>query len=159
MFEDSCPILLGEMTWERFFNGMQFIVALAAIGFVVYKIHVSQIAAERSKKEEAERQREAFYRQSQIDFEKLLGLFDELKASPISVPIQNQIYDLVARYPLFGKDSYQISLEMIGVSKGDPVAKQFALKIGRQYLGSLRETGQPTVYDEQAIQNDIAAQI
>jgi hypothetical protein len=51
---------------------------------------------------------------------------------------------------------YQRSLESVQASKGDPAIKTLALQIGRLSYASSRPDRRPTIYDEQAIANDIA---
>jgi len=51
---------------------------------------------------------------------------------------------------------YQRSLESVRASKGDPTLKALALQIGRISYASSRPDRRPTIYDEQAIANDIA---
>jgi hypothetical protein len=50
---------------------------------------------------------------------------------------------------------YSKSLEILEQYPDDVNAKKFVLNTGRWYFGKLRG-GKPTIYDEQAIQNDIA---
>jgi len=51
---------------------------------------------------------------------------------------------------------YQQSLAAVESSKGIPAVKELALRIGRRSYSALRPDHRPTVYDEQAIANDIA---
>jgi hypothetical protein len=51
---------------------------------------------------------------------------------------------------------YHRSLESVRASKGDPTLKALALQIGRISYASSRPDRRPTIYDEQAIANDIA---
>ena len=51
---------------------------------------------------------------------------------------------------------YNKALEILACDAGNPIAKQLVLTIGRWYFGKLRSNGRPTVYDEQAILNDIS---
>jgi hypothetical protein len=51
---------------------------------------------------------------------------------------------------------YQRSLESVQASNGDPAIKALALHIGRISYASSRPDRRPTIYDEQAIANDIA---
>jgi hypothetical protein len=52
---------------------------------------------------------------------------------------------------------YQRLLEAVTLSAGDPKIKSLTLRIGRIAHAKGRPNGVPTVYDEQAIANDIAA--
>lgn len=51
---------------------------------------------------------------------------------------------------------YQQSLEVVQSSKGAPAAKELALRLGRLSYAAGRPDRRPTVYDEQAVANDIA---
>lgn len=50
---------------------------------------------------------------------------------------------------------YSLALECVEASRGGSAARQFALASGRLAYGLKRKGGKPTVYDEQAIFNDI----
>jgi len=52
---------------------------------------------------------------------------------------------------------YNSALELIITHKGDARIKVFALNMGRWYYSLQRPERKPTIYDEQAIQNDINA--
>jgi hypothetical protein len=54
---------------------------------------------------------------------------------------------------------YQRTLEAISMSAGEPALKLLALQVGRIAHGKARPDGRVTVYDEQAMANDIAARI
>jgi hypothetical protein len=51
---------------------------------------------------------------------------------------------------------YQRSLDAVQSSKGAPTAKELALRLGRLSYAAGRPDKRPTVYDEQAVANDIA---
>ena len=51
--------------------------------------------------------------------------------------------------------AYRLALDCVEASHGSGAARQFALSAGRLAHGMRRKGGQPTVYDEQAIANDI----
>lgn len=55
------------------------------------------------------------------------------------------------------KAAYDAALAEVAASKGDSAKKVAALEAGRRYYGGLRQDGAPTIYDEQAINNDINA--
>jgi hypothetical protein len=54
--------------------------------------------------------------------------------------------------------AYALALEVLEKNPKQPKAKQFVLNIGRWHFGKLRK-GKVTIYDEQAIQNDIQVRI
>jgi hypothetical protein len=51
---------------------------------------------------------------------------------------------------------YETGLSAVTSSLGAPLAKTQALELGRLYYSTLRKDGTLTIYDEQAIANDIA---
>ena len=54
---------------------------------------------------------------------------------------------------------YNTALDLIITHSGDIKAKVFALSIGRWHYGRLKFSGEPSIRDEQTIQNDINARI
>lgn len=56
-----------------------------------------------------------------------------------------------------GQFFYNSALELISIHNGNAKIKVFALNMGRWYYSLLRPEKKPTIYDEQAIQNDINA--
>ncbi len=51
---------------------------------------------------------------------------------------------------------YNTTLEILEKDPGNYRAKQLILTVGRWHFGKLRKNGRPTIYDEQAILNDIS---
>ena len=56
------------------------------------------------------------------------------------------------------QEPYNLALAVLEANP-NPSTKQFTLEIGRWNLGQLRKGKRPTIYDEQAINNDIAARL
>src|SRR6185503_18136353 len=54
---------------------------------------------------------------------------------------------------------YRCALEKVRTSSGDPVDKVIALHVGRLRYAAARSDRNPTIYDEQAIANDIAMSV
>lgn len=54
---------------------------------------------------------------------------------------------------------YNTALDLIITHSGDIKAKVFALNMGRWHFGRLRFSGEPSIRDEQTIQNDINTRI
>jgi hypothetical protein len=52
---------------------------------------------------------------------------------------------------------YEAALRALADSPGDPARRIAALQAGRAHYGGLRPGGTPTIYDEQAVANDISA--
>lgn len=50
---------------------------------------------------------------------------------------------------------YDESLDLVTTNSNDPHTKTLALELGRLHYSINRENKSPTIYDEQAIQNDI----
>ncbi|MDB4654254.1 hypothetical protein OAE40_00600 [Rubripirellula sp.] len=84
-------------------------------------------------------------------------LVSDLRRSPSSLDIQDRVYEFVRANPQFRGTAYKHSLQAVQASRGSPESKSFALEMGRFVHGSSRPEGGPTIYDEQAIQNDIQA--
>ena len=55
------------------------------------------------------------------------------------------------------QDLEMLYLDALRFVRDDPTAKLYAMRIGRIKYGSANPDGKPTLVDEQAIQNDIAA--
>lgn len=55
------------------------------------------------------------------------------------------------------KAAYDSALAALSSSPGDQSRRIAALEAGRKYYGGLRKGGAPTIYDEQAINNDLMA--
>jgi hypothetical protein len=66
---------------------------------------------------------------------------------------------LVVSNPDEARWLYDRTLAAVRLHRGDPAIKTVALAIGRLSYSAGRPKRQPTVYDEQAIANDIAAQL
>lgn len=79
---------------------------------------------------------------------KRLVLFTEVAATVLATWTPNE-----ARW------LYDQSLAAVRTHRGDPALKAAALAVGRISYSAGRPNRQPTVYDEQAIANDIAAQL
>lgn len=52
---------------------------------------------------------------------------------------------------------YRMALDLIVTTNAASQNKVFALRVGRLHYSSNRQDGQPTIYDEAAIENDIKA--
>jgi hypothetical protein len=64
----------------------------------------------------------------------------------------NKCPGLTAEYT---RGVYDIALQTLSENSSSPVAKQLCLNAGRWHFGKTRPDNAPTIYDEQAIQNDI----
>lgn len=53
--------------------------------------------------------------------------------------------------------AYESALAELADDPGNRGLRITALELGRLYYGGLRREGQPTIYDEQAISNDLSA--
>lgn len=76
-------------------------------------------------------------------------------ANPEDRNIQQQVAGFVRRNTGFANTAYNLSLQIVERNKDSSAAKVFALETGRFACGLTREGRVPTIYDEQAIQNDI----
>lgn len=87
---------------------------------------------------------------------------DVLRANPTDPEAHAEARRLFNRMdglavPLFAGPLYALVLELLQNHPGDSNLRVFALEAGRLALGLGRPGGLPTIYDEQAIQNDISA--
>lgn len=89
----------------------------------------------------------------------VLSLIDEMVADPTNAEIRNKLVWVAQRFPDNAHSIYQFALNAVKETKGDPDMKAFALSVGRASYGANRPGGNPTIYDEQAIQNDIASRL
>ena len=89
-----------------------------------------------------------------MPFLKLVALDDQLRSS-ISSKIKQCIQSITFSNEVVSQDVYDLALEILESHPTEPKIRQFVLDIGRWHFGKARGTGNPTVYDEQAIQNDI----
>ena len=58
-----------------------------------------------------------------------------------------------------GRYYYQTALWCVEESSGKTAAKKLALDIGRWHFGRIRKGGRASIYDEQAINNDLSARV
>ena len=96
-------------------------------------------------------------------FAQFIACVNELKADPLNETKQQVILaaacnPLLSRLPLpHSGYAYQVALECLASNPDECRARTFALSVGRWHRGRCRPDGLPTIYDEQAIQNDILA--
>jgi hypothetical protein len=55
--------------------------------------------------------------------------------------------------------AYQRALDAVQTTRGNPRLKSLAITLGRLSYSAFRKDRNPTVYDEQAIANDVGARI
>ncbi|MBH8575077.1 hypothetical protein I8752_19060 [Nostocaceae cyanobacterium CENA369] len=91
-----------------------------------------------------------------VIFEPLLKYLDKYPTDPLvhKVFIQGVNKIILSGNNLSGR-AYTKSLEILEKNSNNINAKKFVLDVGRWHFGKLR-SGKVTIYDEQAIQNDIA---
>ncbi len=75
------------------------------------------------------------------------------KVSPTS-GLHEIAFDFLIGSTISSQELYNLALSALEAHPSEPKAKQLVLKIGRYHFGKLRG-GKVTIYDEQAIQNDI----
>lgn len=80
-----------------------------------------------------------------------------LDQRPVDESIHAELETIASKFPVLADTVYRMALCAVESSRGAPAAKRFALSVGRRAYGSKRSNGRPTIYDEQAIQNDIGA--
>ncbi len=76
--------------------------------------------------------------------------------SPLNSQVQEATLLFLRTYPAANTEwFYSYALEVITENPDNVQAKTFALELGRWHYGRGRKDRLPTLYDEQAIQNDI----
>lgn len=89
-------------------------------------------------------------------FESLLRYLDRFPTDPLVHRLFVQSLSKMIFAPTeYNQIAYNKTLEIIEKNPGNVNAKKLALEVGRWHFGKLRN-GKPTIYDEQAIQNDIS---
>ena len=86
-----------------------------------------------------------------------------LELKPLDEKIRNavfscakrSIYSSTLRYKLYSKNFYDTALKILDQNPDKTSLKQYALEVGRWHYSLQRANNQLTIYDEQAIQNDI----
>jgi hypothetical protein len=80
-------------------------------------------------------------------------------SDPTNPNLHSDISRLSEWWPQLREVAYALALKTVESSGGTSSTKQIALLAGRRHYGSLRDDGNPTVYDEHAIQNDIESRV
>jgi len=93
-------------------------------------------------------------------------ILDFLKEKPLNKKVRDCVLDFCEKASkntgyykirLFNSiDLYNCSLEILEESPGQTSLKAFCLEVGRWHYSKHRPGGKVTIYDEQAIQNDIS---
>lgn len=87
---------------------------------------------------------------------KCLNKFAQLKLQFNERTAREILEELKKVNPGFSSQQiYDSSLDLVTTHIGNPQAKVFALEVGRWHYSLQRLDRKPTIYDEQAIQNDI----
>jgi len=93
---------------------------------------------------------------SQSARSKLSRLLKELEGNPTDLSTHTAVYGFVRTFPHLANDAYQAALVLLE-NEAEPSLRVFTLELGRLAYGVQRPEGVPTVYDENAINNDILA--
>jgi hypothetical protein len=92
--------------------------------------------------------------------DKLDALKSQYLTEPLNREVQSGILKLLKSSPYTStKEYYDLALEAVVANPGDANAKAFALELGRWHYSRTRKDKKPTIYDEQAIQNDILVRV
>jgi hypothetical protein len=97
--------------------------------------------------------------QLQNALQQIQQLVLKIRANPIDSNAHDQLRQIALNCPQAGQNAFEAALLAVELSGGVPATKTLALLTGRLYYGSLRENGLVTVYDENAILNDINARV
>lgn len=88
-----------------------------------------------------------------------------LKIRPLDSAVRDTVFSnakiaittqAIGKDSLSSKEVYEAALEVLSQHPDQIPLKQYALKVGRWHYGIQRPGGKVTIYDEQAINNDIA---
>jgi hypothetical protein len=133
-------------------------IALVMLGFCVAVLFWSFRSFFRTMRQDRERElmRQQMLKRAREDMPKLLNA---LHASPDSRQIQEELLQIAQVLPQYSQKIYLVALTNVEQTNGASASKQFSLAAGRLHYGSLRPNGVLTIYDEQAIQNDINARV
>lgn len=97
--------------------------------------------------------------QIHLEQTQLSRLLLELRKSPLDTSAQNEFLWFIqaARFlrPEQSLRFYNLALKTLAENPGDTRAKTFALEVGRWHYSLQRSDRKLTIYDEQALQNDI----
>jgi len=83
------------------------------------------------------------------------SLFKEFRNQPIRDKILSLVHRTSGITPSETQDLYNTSLKILEANPNSQEAKMLVLDVGRWRYSIIREDKKPTIYDEQAIQNDI----
>jgi hypothetical protein len=119
-------------------------VPIVVIGYIIHLVN----ARERHRVSAA-----------QCAIQQIHQLIPSLTLDPQNQNIHQQLLYLARSFPMASGNAYQAALLAVELSGGVPTTKTLALEIGRLYYSSLRKERLPTVYDENAILNDISARL
>lgn len=120
------------------------------LAFAYVKIRI------KNDKDSAKR-KEILAAESKKRFLEISQLRDTLGLDPNATSDFETLFHFANSNPEYANQIYEYFLEAVTRSKASSTAKRFALEAGRLAYGHSRPDGRPTTYDEQAIQNDIAA--
>jgi len=87
------------------------------------------------------------------------ALQSQIEKSPLDPDLHAALASVAQDSPQHADPIYQVALRILADNPESTVAKQFAVSAGRISYSRGRRDRKPTVYDEQAIRNDIMARI
>jgi hypothetical protein len=86
-----------------------------------------------------------------------------LADNPINKQTHQEVFQILSDIPDISHGGsnliYSTALDILESNPESPLAKQFVLEVGRWHKGRIRDGGMVTIYDEQAIQNDILVRL
>lgn len=156
-------MILGAIAIEQSSGSMSVIwILLFIIGMcvpvgnvIVVLITLSWIQENLEAKERQQRGWQQQASRHQIAESRLPVLFQMLASAPDNATATAEIMQHLRACPSLASNSYQAALNIVQQTNGAPAAKILALELGRLFFASNRPDGNPTIYDEQAINNDI----
>lgn len=86
---------------------------------------------------------------------RVIGGLAGLTAPPVWVIYQS--YQELTEHSEAMKQKYEEAKEKVRTDPDDKLAREQMVEAGRAYYSCLRDDGKPTIYDEQAVANDLKA--
>jgi hypothetical protein len=115
----------------------------------------SKLVAEMEKKRAKERSE----REANKEFYSLENILETLRQEPDNINYCNSIPSLLQEGKKYHRYNYgqiyNLVLEILASNPDKIHIKTLCLELGRKHYANLRPDKKPTIYDEQAIQNDI----
>ena len=128
-----------------------FLLLLGTIALAVL-IGIPSVIWANSYRKKHEREKRALEDKARRKWDKVVTT---LLADPDNEKLLLSTLHFIQANPAYREVGYRMALDLIVTTKSASQNKVFALKVGRLHYSSNRPDGNPTIYDEAAIENDI----